>query len=171
MENSVDFLFSYATFEHVPNVTAAFDEVVRVLRPGGYAWLAPAWNCRAWTVAKLLQRPYRELSIMEKFGKLLIPIRENLLVRLLQAMPARLRREASLALGRPVSLEWRTLRPDFALIDKYGHVSDDDAFVSMDAHAALTWFVGKAFQVLSHPTIGDRLLVRSGPILVRKPLS
>ncbi len=167
--SSVDFLFSYATLEHVPQINAAFAEIVRVLKPGGYAWLSPAWNCRSWTVAKLAQRPYSDLTMSQKLGKILIPVRENLIVRLLQSLPGRLSRELRLALGLTVSLDYQPLQPDFALIEKYGHVSDDDAFVSMDAHAALAWFAGQSFQLISHPTFRERLLIRGTGILVRKP--
>lgn len=167
--SSVDFLFSYATLEHVPQINAAFAEIVRVLKPGGYAWLSPAWNCRSWTVAKLEQRPYSDLTMSQKLGKILIPMRENLIVRLLQSLPGRLSRELRVALGLTVSLDYQPLQPDFALIEKYGHVSDDDAFVSMDAHAALAWFAGQSFQLISHPTFRKRLLIRGTGILVRKP--
>ena len=168
-DNSVNFLFSYNTLEHVLQIEAAFAEIVRVLKPGGHAWLSPAWNCRSWTVAKLEQRPYSDLTMSQKLGKFLIPVRDNLSVRLLQALLGRLFRELKLVLGFRVSLDFQPLQPDFILIEKYGHVSDDDAFISIDAHAALAWFAGQSFQLISHPTFRKRLVVRSGGILVRKP--
>lgn len=46
--SSFDLVFAYATLEHVPNINAAFREMVRVCRPGGaaYAASAPLWNSR-----------------------------------------------------------------------------------------------------------------------------
>lgn len=63
---SVDFLFSFATLEHVPRVEEAFAEIDRVLAPNGLSLLCPAWNCRPWTVKKLQQRKYCELSLFDK---------------------------------------------------------------------------------------------------------
>ncbi|OYU53626.1 MAG: hypothetical protein CFE27_01745 [Alphaproteobacteria bacterium PA1] len=44
-----DFVFSYATIEHVPDVTAAFVEIARVTKAGGkiYTVAAPLWCNRA----------------------------------------------------------------------------------------------------------------------------
>jgi SAM-dependent methyltransferase len=45
-ENGIfDFVFSYATIEHVPNVAAAFEEIARVTKSGGkiYTIAAPLW--------------------------------------------------------------------------------------------------------------------------------
>lgn len=41
-DNSVDAAFSTDTFEHVQNLPAAFSELYRVLRPGG--WLIASWG-------------------------------------------------------------------------------------------------------------------------------
>lgn len=90
---SVDFLFSFAALEHVPEVERAFQEIGRVLRPGGAALISPAWNCRPWTVRKLEIRPYSDLSPLEMIEKLLIPLRNNLVYRAVMSMPARIQRE------------------------------------------------------------------------------
>ena len=43
-----DLVYSYATMEHVPDISAAFRECARVTRPGGiiYSLAAPLWNSR-----------------------------------------------------------------------------------------------------------------------------
>src|SRR5215813_10298570 len=46
--NSIGFVFSWAAIEHVPYPERVLEEVARVLKPGGVALLAPAWNCRPW---------------------------------------------------------------------------------------------------------------------------
>ena len=166
---SVDFLFSFAALEHVPDVHLAFEEIGRVVRPGGWALLVPAWNCRSWTVKKLQQRPYAELGLTEKLEKLLIPARENVLFRGLVALPGRLARELRLASDREVPLDYRRLEPDFSLWDRYPHISDDDAFVSIDAHSALVYFVSRGWTAASHPTLMRRLTCGGSEELVRKP--
>jgi SAM-dependent methyltransferase len=44
-DQTFDFVFSYATIEHVPNVAAAFEEIARVTKSGGkiYTIAAPLW--------------------------------------------------------------------------------------------------------------------------------
>ena len=86
-DKSVDFLFSFAVFEHVPELERAYKEVDRIIKPGGYGLIGQAWNCRPWTVKKLEQRPYSELTLAEKLQKLLIPIRNNLVYRFLVSFP------------------------------------------------------------------------------------
>jgi len=167
---TVDFLFSFAALEHVPDVEKAFFEIKRVLKPNGLAMLAPAWNCRPWTVKKLQQRPYSELGIIQKLEKFLIPMRNHLAYRMILVVPVRLMREILLAVGSsPMVLQYRKLEPDFSLWDRYPHISDDDAFVSIDAHAALTYFASRNWEILSHPTIVRRLICRGEEIVVRKP--
>lgn len=43
-----DLVFSFATLEHVPNVTLAFQEMARVTKPGGliYSIASPLWNSK-----------------------------------------------------------------------------------------------------------------------------
>jgi SAM-dependent methyltransferase len=165
--SSIDFLYSFAALEHVPRVEEAFVEIHRVLRPGGIALLAPAWNCRPWTVRKLELRPYSELSLRDRMTKALIPLRSKTAWRAATSLPARLKREALIARGRDVPLEYKALEPDFSLT-QYPHISDCDAFVSMDAHAALAWFRSGKYNSLSHPGFMGRLKARAGPIVVRK---
>ena len=167
--NSIDILFSFAALEHVPEVEKAFAEIERVVKPGGVALLSPAWNCRPWTVKKLQRRPYSELGLAEKLGKLLIPLRNNLFFRLLCSLPSRLWRELSLLERRPVPLDYRTLKPDFSLWERYGHESDDDAFVSIDAHAGIVFFVSRGWRCDSHPNFLKRFACRGEEIVVVKP--
>jgi SAM-dependent methyltransferase len=166
---SVDFLFSFAALEHVPDVHLAFEEIARVLRPGGWALLSPAWNCRSWTVKKLQQRPYSELGLAEKIGKLLIPLRDHVLYRGAMAFPRRLARELRLSSGQSVPLDYRRLEPDLTLWDRYPHISDDDAFVSIDAHSALVHLASRGWKSSSHPTFWRRLTCGGIEILVQKP--
>ncbi len=37
--SSYDFIFSFNAFEHIPNPALAMNEMVRILRPGGFVWL------------------------------------------------------------------------------------------------------------------------------------
>jgi SAM-dependent methyltransferase len=166
----VDVYYSFATLEHVPNLAAAIREIERVVRAGGAAILGPAWNCRPWTVKKLQQRPYSELALRQRLGKLLIPVRNNLLFRTLCSVPARALREMRVALGeRQLELQFRPLEPDFSLWNKYPHISDDDAFASIDAHAAISYFHSRGWRIVSHDGLIRRMTCRSGAIVIQKP--
>ena len=168
--NSVDFLFSFDALEHIPEVERAFGEIVRTIKPGGAGYLHPAWNCRSWQVKKLEVRPYSELTLSARIGKFLIPLRDNVLFRLVCNLPGRVMREQRLLFGdKAIPLDYRPLEPDVALWERYDRNADDDAFISMDAHAALSYFVSRGWATPSHPGFWKRFSVRAGGILVRKP--
>ena len=129
-DETIEGIFSWAALEHVISPEIAFQEIDRVLKKGGHALIAPAWNCRPWIVKKLEDRSYSVLSISESIGKFLIPLRELIIVRALIAFPKRLWGELGLLTGLKQPLRYRALSPRWDLIEKYGHVSDDDAAVS-----------------------------------------
>lgn len=169
VSESIDLLYTFAAFEHVPQLEKAFAEVERVVKPGGVAVIGVAWNCRPWTVKKLQQRPYSELSLSEKIGKWLIPLRNNLYFRMFCSIPARLWREIRMAAGMRLPLEYSDLHPDFTLWDRYEHISDDDAFVKIDAHSGINYFVSRGWACVSHPGFMRRFGCRGSEIVVIKP--
>lgn len=166
---SVDFIFSFAALEHVPEVEHAFQEIGRVLKPRGAALISPAWNCRPWTVRKLEIRPYSDLSLLEMGEKALIPLRNNLAYRAVMSMPARIWRELLYGFKRKVPLQYKRLSPDFSLNERYPHISDDDAFVSMDAHAGLMYYLADGWTSPSHQAFLRRIMMRGEGIVVVKP--
>lgn len=120
---------------------------------------------------KLAERPYSELNWLERLGKLLIPVREHIGFRALQALPQRLVDELRLLYGRPLNLRFRPLFPRWDLIETYGHTSDDDAVADIDPHAAICFFKSRGYEILSHPSLFVRLTARHEPLSVRKPLT
>jgi len=171
-DESFDGVYTWAVLEHVPDPDKAFREIDRVLRRGGYGLIAPAWNCRSWTVKKIEQRPISELNMVEWVEKILIPIRELILVRALFALPQRLLAELKHVVRGATSspLRYKELRPRWDLIERYGHVSDDDAVANIDPHAAICFFRSRGYQIISHSTRFRRLTARHEPVIVRKPL-
>ncbi|MEO6597481.1 MAG: class I SAM-dependent methyltransferase [Planctomycetota bacterium] len=168
-DESYDGVFTWAALEHVPDPDKALEEVHRVLRRGGHALIAPAWNCRSWTVKKLEERGYDELPLRERLEKALIPVRELLPIRATAALPKRLLSELIMRSGRPLPLRYQSLHPRWDLIERLGHVSDDDAVADIDPHAAVTFFLSRGYEVFSHSTFLSRLLARHEPVIVRKP--
>jgi SAM-dependent methyltransferase len=166
-DESVEFIFSWAAIEHVPAPELVMSEIERVLKPAGIALFAPAWNCRSWTVKRLKMRHYRDLSWGDRLDKVTIPIRNHLLWRGIQSLPSRVWRELRALLGKSIPFDYCRLQPDFNV--NAVHVSDDDAFASMDPYAAIIYFRPRGWQVLSHPTFIKRFFSRHEPVVVRKP--
>jgi SAM-dependent methyltransferase len=166
-DGSVDAIISWAALEHVNHPSAALEEIVRVLRPGGFLILGASWNCRFWTVKRLRFRAYASLSLRLRIEKATIPARNLLLWRALCALPTRMRGEISLLLRRPAGrLSYRCMVPQ--LDATLPHVSDDDAFASIDAHAAICYFVSRGWSCVSHPSAVRRLLVRHEEVVLTK---
>lgn len=165
-DNSIDFIYSFAALEHVPQPERATAEIARVLKPGGVALLAPAWNVRSWAAKGLPVRRYRELSLLDRLSKVTIPLRNALWWRAVFALPKRLRREWRLLYGLPVELDYRRLQPN---LTEYIY-TDCDAFASIDAHAAICSFHSAGWTVLSHPSFMSRILARAEAVVVQKPL-
>lgn len=160
-----DFIFSYATLEHIPDIEKALLEIDRVLKYGGLLYLAPAWNCRTYRVKKLDCIPYNHLGFFEKIEKFFIPLYDSLLFRFALAFPLRIFDETR---HKNYQLRVKKLKPNFDLIKKWGHQSDDDAFVSLDAHSAMIWFRCRGYKIISNPSILSRVFCRGKPILLQK---
>lgn len=160
-------VISIAALEHVPAPEHCLEEVHRILRPGGVAYLAPAWFCRPWASRGLTVRPYRALSLREKLFRVVIPVLDQTVVRALWVVPARGMRELHRWWsGRPMSFRYRRLTPNLA--EYLG--PDSDASAAMDPHAVITYFLSRGYTILNAPTLRARLLVRHAAMIVRKPL-
>jgi ubiquinone/menaquinone biosynthesis C-methylase UbiE len=164
--NSIDFIFTWAAIEHVPNPELTFKEVERVLKPGGVAILAPAWNCRSWAAKGLPIRPYHEFSWPDRLSKATIPIRNHIVYRSLFAFPSRVIRELRFFLRRrPLPFDYRRLSPN---LSDYIY-TDYDAFTSLDSHAAIMYYYSRGFKLLSHPKFSSRFWARHDPVVLEKP--
>lgn len=171
-DSQFDGVFTWAALEHVPDPNKAFLEIDRILKRGGDALIAPAWNCRSWTVKKIEQRPMSELSWLERIERWLIPLRALLIFRGCIALPNRFWGEVRLACGqRAMPLRYKVLHPRWDLIVKYGHVSDDDAVAAIDSHAGICFFKSRGYEIISHPTFLSRLIARYEPLIVRKSIA
>ena len=162
---SVDTYLTFATLEHVPDPGRALEEMHRVLRPGGIAFLAPAWNCRSWTATGVTIRPYRELPWRLRALKASLLLRERLWWRAVAVAPRRLLRELRTLGGKPARLDFRGLTPN---LDEY-LCSDSDAWASIDPHAAITFLRTRGYRIRSGQGLLARLLVRHAPVVGQKP--
>lgn len=165
---SLDAVFTRATLEHVPDPAAALSEIARCLKPGGRAFVYPAWYVRPWASGALHVRPWNELSAGERARKVSIPLRDSRPWWLAKVLPGRIRREIALRSGKSaLDLDYWRLTPNF---DRHV-VSDSDAYSSMDPQAVAAFFLSRGYRDLRRPAALRRLLYGHEPVIVaRAPL-
>lgn len=164
-DNFFDAIWTYAVFEHIPDLQAAMNELHRLLKPGGLLLFNPAWQCRPWAADGYTVRPYKDFGIAGKLIKFSIPFRNNILYRSSLLFPKRLLRQLMFMVTRKQPyLRYRKIKPNY---DVYW-TSDSDACNSIDPHDAILWFQGNGFECLSHPLHLKAFLVRTGAIVLQK---
>lgn len=166
-DNTFGFIFTVTALEHVPEAGRALEEIHRVLRSGGVAYLAPAWHSVQWVCDGVRVRPYRDLSLRQQWTKLTIPIRTRPTIKALGTLPARVVRRAIWSLSRgPTQFRFTRLRPEY----EHFWESDCDACSRLDSHEACLFFHSRGYDVMQ-PGSGTlrQLSARHQPVVVRKP--
>jgi SAM-dependent methyltransferase/uncharacterized protein YbaR (Trm112 family) len=166
-DNEFRFLFSVASLEHVPNADLAFEEIHRVLRPGGIAYLFPAWHCVQYNCEGIPVRPYRDLTLRQKMIKLSLPVRQNILVKAIGTLPGRVVRRSFWSFcKKPARFRFKQLRPDYS----HFWMSDSDASSRLDSHEGCLFFLSRGYTILNPgPRAIWQLLARHVPLVVQKP--
>jgi len=164
---SVKLIATVATLEHVPYPELALAEVDRVLRPGGLAYIFPAWFCRSWVTKGLTVRLYQDLGWLERLEKASIPLRNSILYRAPKIALQRCQRELRLVVkGHSQPLDYGRLTPNLTEF----LISDSDASCSLDPHAVIIWFHSRGYRVRGAETILQRLLFPYAPVIVQKSM-
>ena len=164
-DSSIDFVFSVAAIEHVPNPEKVFCEVDRVLKKGGMAYLAPAWFCKPWAAEGLPIKQYSELDPWNRIRKFLIPMRDHIIWQGSMTIPKRILTEIGTTLvKRPLSFKYKKLKPN---LEEY-FCSDSDAFTSMDPHAAILYYRSRGYGIINCNSFIGRILYKHKPVVVRK---
>lgn len=163
-DNTFDAVWTVWVLEHVPEPEQAFEEIARVLKPGGLLYLAPAWHCRSWAAEGYPVRPYSDFGLKGKLIKASIPIRNSVLWRSMFVFPARLRRLIGSAVrSSPTTLRYGTLEANFETF----WMSDSDAINVLDPYESIVWFTSRGHECPSHPTMPAQFLVRNGAVVLR----
>jgi len=164
-DSSFDAIWSWDVLEHVPQPERALEEMRRVIKPRGLLLLAPAWHCRPWAAQGYAVREYSDLVLRGKIVKVTIPIRDSLLVRAAVVLPWRLYRLMAFLMSRaPTHFSFRSLVPNY---ETYW-TSDSDAVNSMDPFETVLWFLSRGDECVNYPSWLRALLIRSGPIVIRR---
>jgi SAM-dependent methyltransferase len=164
-------VFTVNALEHVPRADLAFDEIDRVLKPGGIGYVLPSWHCVQFICDGIRVRPYSVLTLTQRLTKLSLPLRRSGAVKALAMLPGRAIRRAAWRLtgaGRPTKMRFKPLRPDY----EHFWESDSDACCRLDIHEAVLFFQSRRYDVFD-PGGGTlrKLLARHQPLAVRKPLT
>ena len=164
---SFDAVFSYATYEHIPDIDTALEELVRVLKAGGICLLAPAWHTRSWFAEGYAVRPYSSLAFRQKLIKASIPIRDGWLIRYPFVFVRRLVHLGGYLLrcGRPTALKYRKLKANYV---EYWQ-SDSDACNSLDPFDVILWFRSRGLVCHGYTNIAKCLLARTYALEIQKP--
>jgi SAM-dependent methyltransferase len=164
-DGEFDGIWTIAVYEHIPHLQEALLEIKRLLKPGGVALFAPAWQCRPWAADGYPVRPYSDFGWTGKLIKASIPLRDSVAWRSLFIFPKRLWRHALFLAGRRFpDIRYKKLRANYEQF----WMSDGDACNAIDPHDAILWFLSHGFECLSHPTHASAFRVRSGALVVRK---
>lgn len=164
-DNTFDAIWTFHVFEHIPDLQTAMLEVVRLLKPGGVVFFAPAWQCRTWAADGYEVRPYSDFGWRGKLVKASIPLRNSIWWRSLFIFPKRIVRQAAYALGQRVeAIKYKKIKANYEIFWQ----SDSDACNAIDAHDAILWFKSHGCVCLSHPTATSALLFRHGGLVLRK---
>jgi SAM-dependent methyltransferase len=164
-DDTFDAVWTWAVFEHIPDLDQALRELTRVLKPGGVAYFAAAWQCRSWAAEGYAVRPYSDFDWKGKLIKASIPLRDSVAWRSLFMFPKRIWRHLLFLAGRRGGpIPTIRLEPNY---EQYW-TSDGDAVHSIDPHDAILWFESHGMRCRSHPLHVRALLVRTGGIVLQK---
>lgn len=169
-KETIQLIVSFNVLEHVPRPDLAFLEIDRVLQPGGYVFLRPAWNTSTIQTKLLTERPYAALPWLDKVHKFLVPLLRSKAYKVVDRLPRRMfwllyhgwRRRSS-----PVALRYRHIVPWFG--ESAVHVADSDACSQIDVFAAIQFFSSRGYKILTHETVLSQACAGHDILIAKKP--
>jgi SAM-dependent methyltransferase len=146
-DSQFDAILTCWTLEHVPNPEQALAEMRRVVRDGGYLYIAPAFDVPWWRSAGVDVLPTAELGAKEKILRAtILPIQSSLPYIAAHRVPAHAMRYAGWRLsGTPTRLHYKRLVPNYERF--LG--SDSDAVNALDAFEIALWYESRGDQCLN----------------------
>ena len=135
-DNTFDGLWSIWVLEHIPNPEKALQEIRRVVKPGGWLLLHPAFEVSSYAAQGYKVRPYGDFDWAGKLVKATMPIRMSETYHYLQYHQIHLLRTIGTMWGGPSRLHFMRLTPNY---EKYW-VPDSDATTSLSLPELQRWF-------------------------------
>lgn len=147
-DESFDGLWSIWVLEHIPNPERALREMRRVVKPGGYMLLWPAWEVSRFAAQGYAARPYSDFDWKGKLIKAVLPVARSPLIRGWHAPQGRLLRSLGARIGKgPSRLHFTRLEPNYGAYWE----ADSDATTSVSLHEVYLWFVTRGDECLNCP--------------------
>ena len=147
--NSFDALWSVWVLEHIPNPEKALLEMRRVVKPGGYIYLLPAYEVGRYQAQGYRVRPYSDFDVSGKIVKATIPIADSRIYHYLQAHQIRLLRFFGARLvSDPSRFHYIRLTPNYEQYWDY----DSDATTSFSHYELYLWFSSRGDHILDSPS-------------------
>ena len=163
-DNTFDAAWTVWVIEHIPQPQKAFEEMRRVVKPGGVLFVMVAWNCTPWAADGFEVRPYSDFNWRGKAIKASIPVRRTPVFDLLHRIPTRAIRWGQYGFARArTPLHFSALQANY---DIYWQ-PDSDAAVSLDRFEALMWFRSRGDECLSCGGPTREILDYNDPLIVR----
>jgi SAM-dependent methyltransferase len=163
VDRGFQFIVTINVLEHVDRVDLAFAEIDRVLMPGGYLFLKPAWHCTRYNTELIPARPYRDLSLRQKAVKASLPLLRSRAWKFASKVPWRMWRRITSRRNNPLS--WRPLTPHYGA----DWIADADAAASLDCHEGILYYESRGYECLSHESWMRRVLAGHDLVILRKP--
>ncbi len=164
--NQFDVIWTVWTLEHVPNPERALQEMRRVVKPGGYLLLIPAWNNVSWAAEGYEVRPYSDFGLKGKIVKASLVVRDHAVYQYAYLVAARSIRRGLWALfgGGPTAFHYRRVEPNY---ERYW-VEDSDAINSLDPHEMMLWYTSRGDSCLNCPEgASEQIKMGNQPLTIR----
>jgi len=165
-DSQFDVIWSVWTLEHVPNPERALQEMRRVVKPGGFLLLIPAWNNNSWAAQGYRVRPYSDFDLGGKLIKASLMLRGNLLYQYGYLVSARTIRRGLWTLSGegPTAFHYRRITPNY---DRYWE-EDSDAINSLDPHEMMLWHTSRGDACVNCPQeAAEQIQMGNQPLEIR----
>lgn len=165
-DESFDYLWSNAVWEHISEPEIALNEAIRVLKKGGVFLLAPAWHCRPWAANGYQVRPYSDFNLFGKIYKFIIPALNFLPYRMLKMFVKRVFWTFVYCFtpSERFHLPYKKLEANYEVFWQ----SDSDACCDLDPFLTILWLRAKGYEIVSHPKFINQFLARNEAIEIKK---
>jgi SAM-dependent methyltransferase len=163
-DNVFDVAWTIWVMEHIPLPQRAYEEMRRVVKPGGLLYLTVAWNAPPWLADGFEVRPYADFRLAGKLVKATVPIRRSAAFRMAHIVPTRLTRLAAYRLiDAKAPLRYGRLSPNYEVYWQ----ADSDAAVSLDRFESSLWFESRGDRCLNCEAGLSGLLDFGSPLIIR----